>query len=54
MRATKYEERRKIYTQIKKYLVPASRSDIKKAELSNELKLPVIINYDEDIGVIRD
>jgi CRISPR-associated endonuclease/helicase Cas3 len=51
---TKYEERRKIYTQIKKYLVPASRSDIKKAELSNELKLPVIINYDEDIGVIRD
>jgi len=50
----KYEERRKIYTQIKKYLVPASRSDIKKAERSEELKLPVIMNYDEDIGIIRD
>jgi CRISPR-associated endonuclease/helicase Cas3 len=50
----KYEERRKIYTQIKKYLVPASRSDIKRAERNEKLKLPVIVNYNEDIGVIRD
>jgi len=52
--AKKYEERKNIYAQIKKYLVPASRSDIKRAEWSDELKLPVIINYDEDIGIIRD
>lgn len=52
--AERYWERRNIYAQIKRYLVPASRSDIKRAEWSDELKLPVIINYDEDVGIIRD
>jgi CRISPR-associated endonuclease/helicase Cas3 len=51
----KYEERRKIYAQIKRYLVSASRSDIKskRVEWNEKLKLPVIVNYDKDIGIIR-
>jgi len=46
----KYEERRKIYSQIKGYLAPASRSDI---EWRDDLGLHVIVNYDEDIGIVR-
>jgi CRISPR-associated endonuclease/helicase Cas3 len=51
----KYEERKRIYAQIKKYLAPATRSDIKSkmVEWNDELNLPVIINYDEDMGIVR-
>jgi len=48
-----YKERKHIYAQIKKHLVPASRSDIKKAEWNDELNLPIIENYSRDLGVIR-
>jgi len=47
------EERREIYTQIKKYLAPASRSDIKRIEFREELGLYIIKGYDKEIGVIR-
>jgi hypothetical protein len=51
----KYEERKRIYAQIKKYLAPATCSDIKSkmVEWNDELNLPVIINYDEDMGIVR-
>jgi CRISPR-associated endonuclease/helicase Cas3 len=50
-----YEERRKIYAKIKRYLAPATRSDIKskRVKWDEELNLPIIINYDEDIGIMR-
>jgi hypothetical protein len=50
-----YEERRRIYAQIKGYLAPVTRSDIKskRAEWCEELNLPIIINYNENIGIIR-
>jgi CRISPR-associated endonuclease/helicase Cas3 len=50
-----YEERRRIYAQIKGYLAPVTRSEIrsKRVEWNEELNLPIIINYDEDIGIVR-
>ncbi|MEM1706553.1 MAG: CRISPR-associated helicase Cas3' [Thermosphaera sp.] len=52
-RANEYKERMRIYAQIKEYLVPASRSDIKRSEWNDELKLWVIKDYDEELGIIR-
>jgi len=49
----KYQERAKLYAEIKKYLVPASYTDIKKAKWDYELRVPVIENYDEELGIIR-
>lgn len=51
---SKFEERMNIYAQIKENLVPASRSDIRKAEWSDELRLYVIKNYDKDLGIVRE
>jgi len=52
---TTYEGRKKLYAEIKGNFVPISRSDIRsrKAEWCEELKLPVIMNYDMDVGLIR-
>jgi CRISPR-associated endonuclease/helicase Cas3 len=49
-----YEERLKIYAQIKNYLVPVSRSDLRKAEWHEELRSWVIANYEEDLGIVRN
>jgi CRISPR-associated endonuclease/helicase Cas3 len=49
-----YEERLRIYAQIKSYLAPVSRSDIRKAEWHEELDLPVIKGYDENLGIIKN
>ena len=49
-----YEERLRIYAQIKSYLAPVSRSDIRKAEWHEELGFPVIKGYDEDLGIVRN
>ena len=49
-----YRERLRIYAQIKSYLTPVSRSDIRKADWHEDLRLPVIKGYDEDVGVIRN
>lgn len=51
--ANRYEDRMSIYAQLKENLVPASRSDIKKAEWNDELRLWVIKNYSKDLGIIR-
>jgi len=48
-----HEERMKIYAQIKKCLVPASRSDVRRADWSDELRLPIIEDYDEEVGIVR-
>jgi len=52
--ASNYQERMKIYAQIKENLVSASRSDIRRAKWNDELKLPVIKNYSRDLGIIKD
>ncbi|MCR8456032.1 MAG: hypothetical protein NDP09_06905, partial [Crenarchaeota archaeon] len=52
-RASKPKERMRIYAQIKEYFVPASRSDVRRSEWNDELKLWVIKNYDKDLGIIR-
>jgi hypothetical protein len=49
-----YEERLRTYAQIKSYLAPVSRLDLKKTEWHEELGFPVIKGYDEDVGVIRN
>lgn len=50
-----YKERLRIYAQIKSYLAPTSRSDIRKTEWHEELGFPVIIKgYDEDLGIVRN
>jgi hypothetical protein len=49
-----YKERLRIYAQIKSYLAPASRSDIRETEWHEELGFPVIKGYDEDLGIVRN
>lgn len=51
--ASTYQERTRIYAEIKKFMVPASRRDLKNAIWSDELKLPVIEGYSSHIGIIR-
>jgi len=46
-----YNERRKIYAQIKSYLTPASRNHIKNAIWHDELNLP-IVRYDKELGIV--
>ncbi|MCS7105603.1 MAG: CRISPR-associated helicase Cas3' [Thermofilaceae archaeon] len=51
--ASTYHERTRIYAEIKKFMVPASRRDLKNDCWSEELKLPVIEEYSSQIGIIR-
>jgi CRISPR-associated endonuclease/helicase Cas3 len=56
LKDAKYDEYRKLYASIKKYLAPLSRSDIKnkRAEWDDELRMYVITtNYDKEIGIVR-
>ena len=48
-----YEERRSLYTQIKQYLAPASRSDTWRMEFVDELGLYKIRGYDGEVGIRR-
>jgi CRISPR-associated endonuclease/helicase Cas3 len=56
LKGANYDEYRKLYASIKKYLAPLSRSDIKnkRAEWDDELRMFVITtNYDKEIGIVR-
>jgi CRISPR-associated endonuclease/helicase Cas3 len=56
LKGANYDEYRKLYASIKKYLAPLSRSDIKnkRAEWDDELRMFVIAtNYDKEIGIVR-
>jgi CRISPR-associated endonuclease/helicase Cas3 len=52
-RARDYRERKEIYTSIKEYLAPASRSDFNRMEFREELGLYVIRGYDREMGIKR-
>jgi hypothetical protein len=52
-RARDYRERKEIYTSIKEYLAPASRSDFNRMEFREELGLYVIKEYDREVGIKR-
>jgi len=47
-----YDEKRRIYAEIKEYFVPISRSNLKNYRQDDELELPVIKNYSEELGVL--
>ncbi|MEN2974904.1 MAG: hypothetical protein ABDH32_04925 [Candidatus Caldarchaeales archaeon] len=49
----RFEEHMRLYSCIKKYLAPASRSDLRNMEWDEELRLSIVKNYDRDLGIIR-
>ncbi|MEM3523772.1 MAG: hypothetical protein QXU11_12430 [Thermoproteota archaeon] len=49
-----YEDRRSIYAQMKNYLIPISREDLKKAQWDDSLKCYVVRDYDKQLGLLSD
>lgn len=49
-----YEDRRSIYAQMKNYLIPISRGDLKKAQWDDPLKCYVVRDYDKQLGLLSD
>jgi len=52
-RVRDHRERKEVYTLIKEYLAPASRSDFNRMEFREELGLYVIKEYDREVGIKR-
>jgi len=53
-RTRKYKDVRNIYTQIKKYFIPISCGDLKKAQWDENLRCYVVSNYDEKLGLLSN
>lgn len=49
-----YEDRRSIYAQIKKYFIPISRGDLKKAQWDEHLRCYIVHNYDDRLGLLSN
>jgi CRISPR-associated endonuclease/helicase Cas3 len=48
-----YNQRGMLYAQIKGYLAPASPTDVRKVDWDDKLRIPVIKDYDDELGIIR-